>query len=165
MTSSAFAREFFIKAFDHDAYPMVYQHHGKYRIGNISPKWDQFFCVVPASDDWGAPQRTTHKLTQKAIDSLTECNERGQPLIYVLLRFCNCPELRSAIIRSAPKSALRLTTPDGSTPLIGMMFELRESIPPSEISYIAYCVGKEVWNMTNYRGESAASFASLVGVF
>lgn len=171
MTSSSFAQEFFFKGFRSEAYPpMVYQNFGesKCQVLTISDEWTQFFRYVhvPTSPwDWGAPQRATYELTEEAIESLTVRNERGQPLIYVLLRFCNCPELRSAIIRSAPKDALSLTTPDGSTPLIGMMFGLGGSIPPSEIRRIADKVGKDVWNMTNYRGESAASFASLLGVF
>jgi len=161
--SSVFATEFFAKVFESE--PMFDQFYGNLSIRKISPAWTRFFRVVPVlHGDMGGPQRTMYELTPEAIQALYVRNEKfNQPLIYVLLRFCNCPELRSAIMRSAPRDAFRLTTLDGSTPLIGMMFQQRQSIPTDEIRRIAATVGEEVWNLQNGRCESAAYFASAVG--
>ena len=158
------ATEFFAKVFkEPESAPMFVQVYGNLSIRKISPEWARLFRIAPTDGDMGGPQRTMYELTPEAIDALPVRNERGQPLIYVLLRFCNCPELRSAIIRSAPEYAFRLTTPDGSTPLIGMMYQQRYSMGKDEICRIAAKVGSFVWNMQNLHlpGRPSESAASL----
>lgn len=138
---------------------------GKTPFGHrtICSQWKKVFDILEDEDIYGGPQRTMYKLTPEAIEALIELNGFKQPLIYVLLRFCNCPELRNAIFRSAPEYAFRVTTRDGSTPLVGMMYQQGQSIPHDELRRIASKVGEAVWNMKNHRGESPALIASFYG--
>lgn len=99
----------------------------------------------------------------EVVAVLGERNSRGQPLIYVILRFCKIYVVQRAALLVHQKELLDLQTPDGSTPLIGLLFQQGQSLDDSTLGFFARVVGRERWFKTNNAGESADWLAQTHG--
>ena len=128
-------------------------------VTQVSSEWEIFLTRTMNEDC----QRIIYSLTPEAIAALNEVNERGQTLLYILMRFCKSDEVRRAIMFSAPKEYFDIKTPDGSTPLIGFMFEQARALKREDYLWIARHLGQPRWIATNYCGESAHYFAISCG--
>jgi hypothetical protein len=128
-------------------------------VTQVSSEWTPFLTRY-RNDDC---QRIIYSLTPEAIAALNEVNERGQTLLYILMRFCKSVEVRKAIMFSAPKEYFDIKTPDGSTPLIGFMFQQAGELKREDYLWIARDLGQPRWYATNNRGESAHYFAISCG--
>ena len=128
-------------------------------VTRVSSEWEIFLTRTTNEDC----QRIIYSLTPEAIAALNEVNERGQTLLYILMRFCKSAEVRQAIMFSAPKESFDIKTPDGSTPLIGFMFEQARALKREDYLRIASDLGQARWYATNNRGESAHNLAISCG--
>jgi hypothetical protein len=107
--------------------------------------------------------RNLYILTGETQKALAEVNDRGQPLIYILLRFCKDERFLKTILCSTSLDMFDLITLDGSTPVIGYIYENRYNLQAAHYDWIAKIVGPKRWNQRNFAGESAASIVNQYG--
>ena len=134
--------------------------HPQHGFNDLNPEWGLFVETYINE----TRMRISYNLTETGLQVLSEVNARGQPLIYVVFRFCRDKTLLNAILRLDTDTLSRLMslrTQDGSTPLIGLAWEyLQGNRTDDEIREILPYVRTKWLLPTNHRGESAANFLS-----
>ena len=134
--------------------------HPQHGFDVLNPEWELF--VKTHLNE--ARMRVSYNLTETGLQVLSEVNARGQPIVYVVFRFCRDKTLLKAILSLDTDTLSRLMslrTQDGSTPLIGLAWEyFQGNRTDDEIREILPYVLPEWLLPTNHRGESATSFLS-----
>lgn len=140
---------------------MTYKYGPGYVVYVIHPEWEPLLY----GDFFGIEKRHAYCIDKKAVPALSRKNERGQPLIYLLLRSCESPELRSALLRLPVEILAARTSNDDSNALHGLFWGLWNKKITMKIGEFNSILNNEylaeLLDCKNWRGDTPRTFAEL----